>query len=720
MSSLLAANTVDAAALADELARFRVIDPKRLTDLLSDFSGGGPVALAEYLVHRGVLTTFQADRALAGESRAIVLGPYRLTDLAGVGAFGPVFAASRRDKPGEFRLRVFPLRSLWKAREAKQVARTLAIVQHPAVIALLDADSANGFHYLVWPHVEGEPLTERVELSGPLTPRETIGLLAHLADALHACHVRKIVHGALTPRSIVLDRNGLPRLLELGAGAILAANLADEESLLDTLSGSIAATEILKFAAPEFVADPSGTPATDQYALGAIGYFALTGEPPFATASLTDWLAAKVTDKPYPLSDVNAAIPTDLAGIIDRMLRPNPEDRFSGLDEVQDQLAGIAGGAGLVAEPSPTVDATSPECLPLFAHRDPSRSGGSVSWSTPPSGIADLPTRDESDASITFELPPPIPESAPPIKCRTDKAILPDEVVAVPSSRSLDTPSLGVHETEPTRYQEYPGNTREAGFLQRELEVPINSSPLHDESQIDATSPSSPAARMSPAQSEDLHMSKPVWPDPFAGSNGSTMPPKTRTPVDPRKGAYTPVHYHTETVDEEAGLSDPGQTATSDDRPVTDSVLWKKVKRNLLFWQKPMDVLRVSVFGPASIAPGQSAKVSVFLHTPEATDSVRTLSRAFHHDSELIGSGYVAQEVTRETALGVHLSVANAGVSKSLLTLIWRGQPHRLVFDLHVPWESPSGPAPGLVSVGRDNVRIGKIEFRLTLLPRKG
>jgi hypothetical protein len=149
-------------------------------------------------------------------------------------------------------------------------------------------------------------------------------------------------------------------------------------------------------------------------------------------------------------------------------------------------------------------------------------------------------------------------------------------------------------------------------------------------------------------------------------------------------------------------------------------VLWKKVKRNLLFWQKPMDVLRVSVFGPASVAPGQSAKVSVFLHTPEATDSVRTLSRAFHHDSELIGSGYVAQEVTRETTLGVHLSVANAGVSKSLLTLIWRGQPHRLVFDLHVPWESPSGPAPGLVSIGRDNVRIGKIEFRLTLLPRKG
>jgi serine/threonine kinase PknH len=133
-----------------------------------------------------------------------------------------------------------------------------------------------------------------------------------------------------------------------------------------------------------------------------------------------------------------------------------------------------------------------------------------------------------------------------------------------------------------------------------------------------------------------------------------------------------------------------------------------------------VDVLRVSVYGQAFVAPGQQTKVSVFLHTPETTDSVRTLSRAFHHDSELIGSGYVAREVSRECVLGVHLSVANAGVSKSLMTLTWRGQPHRLVFDLHVPWESPSGAAPGLVSIGRDNIRIGKIEFRLTLLPREG
>ncbi len=136
----------------------------------------------------------------------------------------------------------------------------------------------------------------------------------------------------------------------------------------------------------------------------------------------------------------------------------------------------------------------------------------------------------------------------------------------------------------------------------------------------------------------------------------------------------------------------------NDEAPQGSSVLWKKVKRNLLFWQAATDVVQVSVFGPAEATPGQTVKVTVFLHTPDAFANVRTLSRAFHHDAEL---------------------VANAAVTKALLTFPWRGQPHRLNFDLHIPWESPEGRSPGLVSIGLNNIRVGKINFRLNVLPRK-
>jgi hypothetical protein len=144
------------------------------------------------------------------------------------------------------------------------------------------------------------------------------------------------------------------------------------------------------------------------------------------------------------------------------------------------------------------------------------------------------------------------------------------------------------------------------------------------------------------------------------------------------------------------------------------------VKQSLLFWQVPADPVQVSVFGPPALTPGQTARLAVVLHVPEAAESVRTLARAFHQGAELIGTGHLSREVIPDTDLAVHLSATNAGVAQSLVTFRWRGQPVRLSYDLHAPWESPPGPAPGLISVGRDNIRIGRIEFHLRILPRTG
>ncbi|MBA4067982.1 MAG: hypothetical protein C0501_30620 [Isosphaera sp.] len=186
---------------------------------------------------------------------------------------------------------------------------------------------------------------------------------------------------------------------------------------------------------------------------------------------------------------------------------------------------------------------------------------------------------------------------------------------------------------------------------------------------------------------------------------------------DPRKGVGSPVRYHTDSSGEHPAL--PPVTAPDDPAPAR-SALWHRLRRNLFFWQPAADLVRVSVYGPTAATPGHPAKLSVYLHTADAAGSVRTLSRAFHHDSELIGAGILAVEVARGTELVVGLSVANAGVTRSRVVVVWRGQPHRVVFDLHVPWEAPGGPAPGAVTVGRDDQALGTTEFRLTLLPRKG
>ena len=86
-------------------------------------------------------------------------------------------------------------------------------------------------------------------------------------------------------------------------------------------------------------------------------------------------------------------------------------------------------------------------------------------------------------------------------------------------------------------------------------------------------------------------------------------------------------------------LVDTAHLLAAGDRAAEDAAMatWQS-KYTYLFWRPLTDVLQVSVFGPATVTPGQPAAVSVYLHTPESADSVRTLSRAFHHDAELIGA----------------------------------------------------------------------------------
>ncbi|HUR55521.1 MAG TPA: hypothetical protein VMZ71_15405, partial [Gemmataceae bacterium] len=382
MSSALAANTVDAAALADELARLGILPSGRLTALLADFPGGGPAALVDYLVIRGELTPLQAARVNAGDARSLVLGPYLLGRLHGVGTFGPLYRATHRTTGATVLVRVLPLRSLWRARQVKPLVRQLAALPaHPTLAPLADADSANGYHYLVWPLTEARTLADRVRPGDPLPPAVAAGLIAGLAAGLAHCHARQVVHGLLTPLAVSVGGGGEPpRLLELGAGMLLAQNLAADESLLDTMSAGLAVSGLLDYAAPEYLADPTNpTPATDQYGLGAVAYFAVTGHPPYPDGSVTGRLSAQRTGAAVPVAVANPEVPPQLAAAIDRMLSPRPEDRFTGLDEVRDVLGAFAGDE----LPFAIEEAAASRANPLGSHGGPDPSGhGAISWSS--------------------------------------------------------------------------------------------------------------------------------------------------------------------------------------------------------------------------------------------------------------------------------------------------------------------------------------------------
>jgi serine/threonine protein kinase len=624
----------DAKALADELARAKLVDSVRLAALLAEFAGGDAAALVAHLERAGALTPYQAARAIGGGgAKGLVVGPYRITGAPERGTFGPLFPAVHSARPQPVLLHAHPVRNLWRARQAKQFARALAAAgAHPAVLPLVDADSAHGVHFLVWPRADGARLADLVDEHGPLPADDVAALLGHAAGALAAAHAAGAPHGALTPRALAVAPTGLPLILELGAGALLAQALADDECMFDTMSAASASALVLAFAAPELCADPDArTGAADQYALGAVGYFAVTGLHPYPHPALPDLIRAKRAGAPPSAAVVNPDVPAEFAALLERMMAPDPAARFPNFSAVEQVLADLA-----TKEPAPAAPPPALESLFLSTLGAPKRDSGTVKWDASASGALEPPARDGSDASVTFDLP--------------------EAMETLPDPPRVPEPAA----------------------------------------------PSAPAAPVfrAPRTSDAPPTSLP------------DAPQKPKRP-DPRLAAPNPVQWHTQAAEAEARAELPPAA------PKPSGSVWGKLKRGLAFWKAQTEELQVSVFGPAGATPGQSVKLTVFVHVPSTADNVRVLARAFQHDADLIGTGFLTREVARAAQLAVHLSVANAGVGQAQQDVEWHGQPKRLVYELHVPWESPEGPAPGLVSVGTGDVRIGKIEFRLQIRARK-
>jgi hypothetical protein len=143
-----------------------------------------------------------------------------------------------------------------------------------------------------------------------------------------------------------------------------------------------------------------------------------------------------------------------------------------------------------------------------------------------------------------------------------------------------------------------------------------------------------------------------------------------------------------------------------------------RVARSLMFWKKSADIVQLSIFGLPEVNPGQRTNFMVYAHVPELYGSVTTLCRALLADSELLGSAYVDEPVGHDTELVLHMALANAGVAKSLLNLTWVGQTTPKSFEVFVPWESPSGLASGVLSVGMDNRRVGVVPLHFVVRAR--
>jgi len=324
-----------------DLRRSNLIDRGRLDQIIGEFLQKNPRAeppdLSEYLVAQSILTAFQAERLLQGKTQGFVLGPFTLMDALGSGSMGTVYKANNKTDNQWYAVKVLPRRSMWNVRIARRKVRSFEQCKHPAVVPFVDVGTAGGMHYLAWPYVEGKTLDKYVTDEGKI-PADFVGYISmQIAEGLEVCHHQGLFHGLLKPSNVMIGPDKGVYILDFGIGCLLAET--EGESLVDTMSTANSVTSGLDCSSPESIMEPTNlTPTGDQYSLGCVMYYMLTGRYPFQDGSAAEKMMAHQFKQPPALSELAPNTPAELITIVERLMKKKPEERFQTIGEFVEAL----------------------------------------------------------------------------------------------------------------------------------------------------------------------------------------------------------------------------------------------------------------------------------------------------------------------------------------------------------------------------------------------
>ena len=231
-------------------------------------------------------------------------------------------------------------------------ARTAASLSHPNIVPIYRADEIDGHVFFAMGYVDGESLGQRVRTAGPLAPTEALPLLEEIARALDYAHSRSVIHRDVKAENILIERrSGRAFITDFGIARVAAAASM-------TATGQLLGT--VWYMSPEQVMGSAIDGRSDFYALGVVGYYALSGRFPFEYEAPAAVLVAHATKPPPPLSTMALRLSSGIASVIDRCLAKDPADRYQSGEDFARALETAA------KAPPAAVERHEPSPMPAF------------------------------------------------------------------------------------------------------------------------------------------------------------------------------------------------------------------------------------------------------------------------------------------------------------------------------------------------------------------
>ncbi len=199
-------------------------------------------------------------------------------------------------------------------------ASTVAALNHPGIVRVYDFDAEERSLFIVMELVEGHSLRYWLNHSGRFTTEVSLDLIQQLLSAVGAAHARGVVHRDLKPDNVLVSREGKTKILDFGISKVVG----EDRGL--TATGAMVGTP--SYMSPEQVKGEAVDHRTDIYALGAILYELLHGEPPFR-GPMPTVLHAQVFNEPRP----STAIPAGVMAVINMAMAKVPAKRYQSCEE---------------------------------------------------------------------------------------------------------------------------------------------------------------------------------------------------------------------------------------------------------------------------------------------------------------------------------------------------------------------------------------------------
>jgi eukaryotic-like serine/threonine-protein kinase len=293
------------------------------------------VAMAAFTSH--VLYTLRRSVAEARQ-----LGQYTLEDKIGEGGMGIVHRARHAMLRRPTVVKLLPPDRAGGdniARFEREVQLTSRLTS-PNTVAIYDfGRTPEGIFYYAMEYLDGVDLERLVEKSGAQPPGRVIHVLADACSALTEAHESGLIHRDIKPGNIMLCRHGgaydVVKVLDFGLVKDLTVGSNIKLTQADTLLGTPL------YLSPEAITDPDTVDArSDLYALGAVGYFLLTGKPVFEGRSVAEVSAHHIHTPPAPLSRHAANVPEELETVLLSCLEKSPEARPASARALRSALLG--------------------------------------------------------------------------------------------------------------------------------------------------------------------------------------------------------------------------------------------------------------------------------------------------------------------------------------------------------------------------------------------